>query len=435
MFRFLMALRLSASNTAAGFKNWPAVMVLMFAGPSLASIETQISLQTAIEKTLANNPQLQVYGYRERALQGALQKASLRPALALETELENVAGTGRVSGLGGAELTVALSSIIELGDKRSARISVANAGRDQLQVQRQMQALDLMAAVTRAYIDVLATQERLIVARDAQQLAKVTLRSIKERVAAGATPEAELSRAKVSLLQAELAVKREKSRLQQSRVMLATFWGEREPGFLGVEGSLYQFGDSDDFDALYRRIQRNPYIHQFASEQRLREAQLRFAQTQARADIDWSLGVRRLQIRSDTALTMAFSMPLFTGKRSSGDVTAAREALGEVAVRRQAEDTRLYTRLYSAYSNRQQAMEAATSLQSNIIPTLSAAYDSTRAAYERGRYRYLEWVSARQELIGARLNLIDTAAAVLRYGADIEQLTAEPLQAQPGMRK
>ena len=51
----------------------------------------------------------------------------------------------------------------------------------------------------------------------------------------------------------------------------------------------------------------------------------------------------------------------------------------------------------------------------------------TQAAYQRGRYGYLDYVSARQELLSAERTQIEAAAAALTYGAEIEQLTAEPL--------
>ena len=89
----------------------------------------------------------------------------------------------------------------------------------------------------------------------------------------------------------------------------------------------------------------------------------------------------------------------------------------------------MHTQLFRAFSNRQQAIVSAQKLQSEIVPALEDALNETQEAYERGRYSYLDYVSARQELLRARQTLIESAAAALTYGADIEQLTAEPLSA------
>ena len=66
-------------------------------------------------------------------------------------------------------------------------------------------------------------------------------------------------------------------------------------------------------------------------------------------------------------------------------------------------------------------------LRTAIIPALEQALVETQAAYQRGHYGYLDYVSARQELLSARRTQIEAAAAALTYGAEIEQLTAEPL--------
>lgn len=90
-----------------------------------------------------------------------------------------------------------------------------------------------------------------------------------------------------------------------------------------MEGDLFQFGEDVAFDLLYAKVEKNPAIEVFAAESRLKEAEIRLAQTQSSADISWSVGVRRLQETDDTALVAGFSMPLFSGKRNVGAVSTA----------------------------------------------------------------------------------------------------------------
>jgi cobalt-zinc-cadmium efflux system outer membrane protein len=157
------------------------------------------------------------------------------------------------------------------------------------------------------------------------------------------------------------------------------------------------------------------------------EAEVRLARTQSMADPRWSLGARRLQEGGDVGLVAGFSMPLFSATRNSGAVRSAIAARDEVEVRREATLLSLRTQLFNAFQNRQQALVTIDTLQTRTIPLLTEALSETQAAYESGRYSYLEWVTARQELLTARSALIDAASAALRHGADIEQLTAEPL--------
>src|SRR5690606_4265086 len=121
------------------------------------------------------------------------------------------------------------------------------------------------------------------------------------------------------------------------------------------------------------------------------------------------------------------SVPLFSGRRNEGDIRAARAAVDEVPLRREAALLNLHTQLHRAFSGRQQAVESVAALRGEVIPLLTRALAETRDAYERGLYSYTAWVAARQELIEARRATIAAASAALRYGAHIEQLTAENL--------
>ena len=139
--------------------------------------------------------------------------------------------------------------------------------------------------------------------------------------------------------------------------------------------------------------------------------------------------MRRFQANDDSALVAGFSMPLFSSNRNSGAVSTALAQRNEISVQKEVALLSMHTQLFHAFHNRRQAILAAKELQSTIIPALSNALKETQTAYQRGRYGYLEYVSARQELLNARRTLIESASSALTYGAEIEQLTAEPLSA------
>jgi cobalt-zinc-cadmium efflux system outer membrane protein len=134
-----------------------------------------------------------------------------------------------------------------------------------------------------------------------------------------------------------------------------------------------------------------------------------------------------MQESDDTALVAGFSVPLSAGKRNSGAVSTALAEQHEVSVQREVTLLDLHTQLFRAFHNRKQAITTVTTLRTAIIPALKEALVETQAAYQRGRYGYLDYVSARQELLSAERTQIEAAAAALTYGAEIEQLTAEPL--------
>ncbi|MFO7326139.1 MAG: TolC family protein, partial [Pseudomonadota bacterium] len=67
-----------------------------------------LRLEVAIERALAAHPALAAEAARLRAAEARAAHDSLPPPLVLGAQLEDVAGTGAVSGLDGAQATVQL---------------------------------------------------------------------------------------------------------------------------------------------------------------------------------------------------------------------------------------------------------------------------------------------------------------------------------------
>ncbi len=388
-----------------------------------------LTLSSAIKRTLKDNPSLKVFKYRQSAIEGQLQTQNLKKAYDIGFEMENFAGTGDVGVFKSSEFTLSLSSVLEMGDKRAARVGVTQSISSQLSAQRKIKALNLLSEVTRRYIDILAAQERLSLAKEATLLAEETLTEVEKRSKAGVAPEAEIKRALAAVGNARLVTASEQQQFDYTKVALAMMWKETTPTFTHVDGNLFKFSADIAFKKLYTKVKQNPEILIFATEERLRNAQLRLARTESSVDIKWSVGIKQIQNLNDTALVAGFSMPLFSAKRNTGAIVSAQAARDEVKVKREATLLELHNQLYRAYSNRKQAIFTATSLKDSIIPTLTEALNETQIAYQRGRYSYLDYLTARQELLFARRAMIESAAAALRYGTQIEQLIAEPLPA------
>jgi len=388
-----------------------------------AFAEERLSLVEATRKTLASHAALKVFGYREQALLGRRQISALRPEFALGAELENVAGTGTTSGIDEAELTISLSSVIELGSKRQARVASIDARSGLLEMERQVRALDILGAMTTQFIAVLTLQERVILARESEALASKTTATVESRVDAGAAPDAELLRARAIGSQARLTVSQIDRELEVAKVALASFWGGRRGNVLAADGDLFKFGSSIDFETLYQRSVDSPGIQIFASQERLQNSAVNLAKSRSKSDLRWSLSMRRLEGPGDTALVASIEMPLFSGRRNRGNVVAAIAAREEVPIRREQALNELYARLFDGYRTRAQSIDASRTLRQETIPALEKALSTTRHAYESGRYGYLDLIAAQQALVDAKAALIDTASAVLQAGVIIEQLT------------
>jgi outer membrane protein, heavy metal efflux system len=388
---------------------------------------TSLTLRDAINATLAQHPQLISYELRQQALAGERQTAALKPALQLGAAAENLAGSGAYKGTDSAELTLALSSVIELGDKRDARLGVVTERQQQLAGQRRIAELDLLAEVTRRFIDVAAAQQQLDLQRSSLALAGDTLKAIKQRVDAGNTPSAELARAHANQTRQSIALQQAELAFTSAKLKLAALWSGDAPGFGNVSADLLKIPSASSLSELLAALPNNPDIALFASETRLREAELRLAQSKAKVDLEWTAGVRQLQASGDQALVLGIKVPLAGERRASGEIATARANQQLVESEREIALRQLRAQLVGLHQEREVARLEVNGLRDQVIPQLKQALAGTRTAFNNGRYGYLELASAQQELLQAETALIAAAAKTHQLQTEIERLSGNAL--------
>lgn len=407
---------------------WLAFLLYSTAPSALAeNVESTLTLKKALASTLAQNPQLYQYRFTAEALSAQRQTSALRPALALELEVENFAGSGVNEGFDAAETTLALSSVIELGGKRQARTRYADARLNQAEWGQQAATLDTLGKLTEVYIQGLATQANIQLAEESLALSRSILKTVEMRSARGATAEAEVMRAQAALTRAEIRLAALQQQLERQKVLLARFWGETTPSFYSLSGSLFNFGPTQNFDQLYIRVQSSPALQVLASEARIRDAEVTLARASGRSDLSWRAGIKRFEETGDAAFTAGISIPLFSGKRSGGDVKAALANRHAVDYAQQDLLLVLHARLFEAWSLRKQSIAAANLTKNVAIPALEEALKLTKEGFDSGRYRYLDLIAAQEELLASKQALIDAATTALTSQALIEQLTGEAL--------
>ena len=389
----------------------------------------ELTLGRAVQAALASNPELVASDFELRAADARITQAGLRPNPELSVELENFAGTGAVKGVEALETTLSLSQVVELGGKRALRTEFAERDRDVVTVERQAQQLDVLAEVTQRFIELIAAQDRLDLAVSTRDIARRTLEAISTRVEAARSPQLERSRARIALTRAQLEEQQAQSELRGMRQALAALWGSPAPAFGRASADLFALESVAPFEDLARKLERNPDFLRFASEARLREAELKLTRAQARPDVVFGLGVRRLQDGHDQALVAGFSMPLPVFNRSQGTIRQAELRLAQTDAQRNAAFLRARAAVYRLYQELQASRVRMETLRSDALPQSQQALDQTQFGYDRGRFSYLELATAQQELLELRAAIIEAAADYHRTLAEIERLTGEPVSA------
>lgn len=388
---------------------------------------TFLTLDEAVGRTLKSNPQLYQFGLYQESLKSQRESRALSPPIEVELELENIAGSGDFSGADEAEVTLALSSVIELGGKARSRVAVIDATSEKLAYEQQAATLDILGELTALYINAVATQESIKLAEETVALSTRMLKSVQRRASKGAAPDAEVMRAKAALIASSIRLETQTRNLERQKVGLCSYWGARSPDFQVLNAQLFRSGPPANFESLMKRAESSPAISVLASESRLKDAEVKLAQAQNRVDIGWQLGIRRFEGTDETAFTAGISVPLFNAKRNRASVASAIVQRDILDYRKSDALLKLHARLYSAFSQWEENRRAVERMDSKLIPALEQTLALTEQAYEAGRYRYQEWISAQKELLAARQQRIEAATAAQLSRALIEQLVAIPL--------
>lgn len=389
-----------------------------------------ITLAQALDAALAINPELAASRYELNAAQARVVQAGKRLNPELSLELENFAGSGANRGTDSLEATLSFSQVVELGGKRDLRRSIAEADSDAVVLDIRARQLDLLAEVTRKYIDVVAAQERARYAEENVGLVQKTLDAIASRVKAARSPVAEQSRARIALTRAQIEQRQARLELETTRSALSLSWGKSEPKFLSASADLFAFSAIAPFEQLAGKIERTPEILRFASDARMRDAELSLARAQTRPNVAFSLGVRNFRETNDNALVAGFSLPLAIHDRNQGNIGEVRARRAQLDAQREASKTRTLGALYALYREAAAAKERALALRDQALPQARDALTQTQYGYERGRFSYLELLTSQQDLLELSEAAVDAAADHHRLVAEVERLTSEPLTTQ-----
>ena len=254
-------------------------------------------------------------------------------------------------------------------------------------------------------------------------LAKKTVFAVKKRVTAGKTPDAELSRARAEVARRQLEHEDIEHELSSAIHLLAAQWGVIDPVFTRVEGSLSTLPVTTSFEVLKTQLEQSPEFTRLLSDKRLKQAELRLAESQSSSNWRVKLGVSHFETFNDQALVAGITIPFGERSRNTGRITEVRENLSQSSAKADELRVRFETSLYVLHQELQHSMHRIDTYRSDIIPQLESALKETSKAYDLGRYSYFEWRSVQAELLDARSALVEDSIAAHLKVIEIERLT------------
>ncbi len=386
-----------------------------------------VTLRQAMGAALLRNPELASFSYEVRVREARALQAGLPPNPEVGVEVENFAGTGATRSFDSAETTVSLSQLIELGDKRAMRVSVAELDRDLAGWDYEAKRVAVLTEVTRRFVNVITSQRRLDLAQQSMALTDQVFKAVGKRVDAGAAPAVERTRASVLVAVSQIEYQRAQRDLDESKIRLAEVWAQTSTQFDSVNGELQATTAIPPLETLTARISQNPDLARWAVELAQRRAAVDLAKANAVPNVTASAGVRRLNDSDDTALVVGLSLPLPLFDRNQGGIAEARFSQAKAEQERRAAEIRVGTALKVAHRSASTAYAETITLQEKVLPAAQEAFAGMDKAYQQGTVGLLEVLDAQRTLLEARKQHIDATGNYHAAVAELEGLIGQPL--------
>lgn len=389
--------------------------------PSDAANQTReptssLSLQAALRLALQANPELRAAEHEVLAVEAATMQARALPNPTLEIGVEDTRRETR-------ETTVQLSQPLELGGRRTSRVSAAERAQDAARADLRVRRAAVQADVITAFMNTVAAQERLRLSQESQDVADRVTTAVSKRVQAGKASPVEETRARVAQSYVRLEVSKAQSELNNARLALASTWKNVSPQFQHAVGTVSTLPELPGWEVLSAKFSSLPRVVRARIEVARREALVAVEQSRRTPDVAITAGVKRSAElgRNQAIFGLSVPLPLFDSNR--GNVLEALRRTDVAKDEFEAAETKTYNELAQAYERLRVSRHEAQVLDSEILPGAQSAYDAAVKGFEFGKFAYFDVLDAQRTLIQSKADYLRAFTESHRAAADITRIT------------
>jgi outer membrane protein, heavy metal efflux system len=371
-----------------------------------------ITVEECLARAVSQRPELKAAPIKTEAARYRAKQAGRYVNPKFQAEVEDFAGEKDQRGFEGAQTTLSLVQELELGQKRKHRVASAEAETAASKAEESLQSIEIIFETRQAACAVLVAQEKVRLAEELLTITREIEATIVSKEQAGKVTALETERAHTETVRAALELQERQAEQREAVHELALGWGETEPTFDLVAGSLdIPAQELPALDGLLSKAVNHPALQVANAELQILEAQVKVENAARIPNLEVTAGVRRFEDSDGYAAVagIGIELPLFNSNRDAvkaaqSDAEVARLKTLAARIKNEGVIRRLYARLKTL-------VEKDAALRTAVLPSASRALALIREAHEQGKANYLDVLEARREVAAARLGLIETATA------------------------
>lgn len=402
----------------------PAQVPLSAASAPAPTVQP-LTLAEAIRLALQFSPQIVANQQELAASDGTVIQAGARPNPEIQALIEDTRRESRTT-------TVQFSQPIELGGKRSARVSVAELGRAQTAVDVEGRRAQIRADVSDAFFGAVIAQERVQLAQASAELSGRAADAASKRVQAGKVSPVDETRAKVAHAGVRVELRQAQGELRSARQRLSALLGPAAPR---AQVLAWQSNALPALLSPDTSLTDVPALRQARLEVDRRQAMVELERARRIPDMTLTLGAKRDQQvgRNQTVIGLSIPIPVLDTNR--GNLLQALRLHDKAEADLQATRIRVETE-WTQLSERQRSAQAEVqALKEEVLPGAESAWQAATTGFELGKFSFLDALDAQRTLFQARAQYLRALNELYRTTADIDRLlgtnTDEPSTAKP----
>lgn len=291
------------------------------------------------------------------------------------------------------------------GDKRKARIEVAEAGVERAAAERRVERLKVRQATALAWIGSYSVERKQALLQDFYKENRLLSDTVRAQIAGGRAQPADAVTPKQEA--ARLAEQEDNLTLErtQARAALKRWIGTAAND--KPEGSLPQW--SVEPATFNHQLQHHPELAAFAPMAREAQAKVQEAVSEKKSDWSWEVDYQHRGREFGDMVSVQFSwdLPLFPESRQNPKIAARQAELSQIEAEREALSREHTEQLENELADYARLDRAVLRNQQSLVPLAKEKVELSLASYRAGKGDLNAVVSARRELIEARLKQID----------------------------
>lgn len=385
----------------------------------------ELTIEKAWHFVCKCSPHLQIVEEKLCEAKGGTMQASLTPNPELSLSLGR-SDSRSVSGHTQMDFDYEISQEIELGGKKAARVGHARWEEEVALWEIKETRRELFLELIHSIIEVKASEERVVIAREQMKISAEALKTIEAKVNAGKSTRLHLTQGQLLHDQKKADCYLAKNSLEIAKHHLASLWGGEGDSIDSVQFNLKNLMDHSSYAVYEQALKHHPTLCRLESEKCSARWDQAVQNSEAIPDVKLSIGMDNEENFQDCDIGFGLSIPLPIFDRNQGNRYQALKKVCRKKSEKRYEWLKLLRELNATFFEMKSAYKRACILRDHVDQRLNLILKDVEEGYKQGKLEYYEVLVTQEDFFKIQSEYIDALSHFHQKMAELQVLVAPP---------